>query len=177
MSLKELTKDRHHIAENTDFMKALFSGNMPMLLWANYTKNRAIWYSAIEHMAKRYGLFHDLPGIERTNLLLSDYLEMTLGVIHPGELATVIEYQDYIMNLDSADRIMAHVYTWHMGDLYGGQMIKKMIHAPSSSLDFENADLLKMNIRNKLKDSMADEANCAFDWAIKILNGYRIENE
>ena len=174
MSLKELTKDRHHIAETTDFMKLVFAGKMPLSVWANYTKNRTIWYSAIEHMAKRYGLLDDLHGIERTELLMLDYMEMTLGIIHPGEMLSAIEYQNYIMNLDSADRVMAHVYTWHMGDLYGGQMIKRMITAPSRSLDFENADQLKVNIRNKLKDTMADEANCAFDWAIKILNEYKV---
>jgi len=76
--------------------------------------------------------------------------------------------------LDSADRVMAHLYTWHMGDLYGGQMIKRMIAAPSRSLDFENVDELKINIRKKLKDSMVDEVNCAFDWAIKILNEYKV---
>jgi heme oxygenase len=59
-----------------------------------------------------------------------------------------------------------------MGDMFGGQMIKKIIDAPSSHLDFENAAELKTTIRSKLTDDMADEANVAFDWAIKILNHY-----
>jgi heme oxygenase len=59
-----------------------------------------------------------------------------------------------------------------MGDMFGGQMIKKIVDAPSSHLDFENADELKTIIRSKLTDDMADEANVAFDWAIKILNHY-----
>jgi heme oxygenase len=174
MSLKELTKDRHHIAESTDFMKSVFAGNMQMSMWADYTKNKTIWYSAIEHMANKHGLLDDLHGIERTKLLMLDYMEMTLGVIRPGELSSAIEYHNYIMSLDSADNVMAHVYTWHMGDLYGGQMIKRMVSAPSRSLDFENVDELKINIRKKLKDSMVDEVNCAFDWAIRILNEYKV---
>ena len=68
--------------------------------------------------------------------------------------------------------IMAHVYTWHMGDLFGGQMIKRVVSAPHRALDFDNADLLKTNIRVKLKDTMSTEANCAFEWAIKLLEEY-----
>ena len=83
------------------------------------------------------------------------------------------EYVNYIISLqNNPDRIMAHLYTWHMGDLFGGQMIKKIISAPHRSLDFENEDLLKSNIRTKLKDTMVDEANVAFEWAIKILQTY-----
>jgi heme oxygenase len=59
-----------------------------------------------------------------------------------------------------------------MGDLYGGQMIKKIVPGPHYSLEFVNPEELKTNLRNKLSDDMADEANCAFDWAIKILNEY-----
>jgi hypothetical protein len=36
--------------------------------------------------------------------------------------------------------------------------------------------MLKVNIRAKLKDDMADEANIAFDWAIKLLNDYDVPN-
>ena len=69
---------------------------------------------------------------------------------------------------------MAHMYTWHMGDLHGGQLIKKMVDGTNTALDFDNEDSLKQAIRNKLNDSMADEANIAFTWAIKILNQYKL---
>jgi heme oxygenase len=59
-----------------------------------------------------------------------------------------------------------------MGDLYGGQMIKKLIKAPHRSLDFNNEEQLKTIIRSKLDDSLGDEANRAFDWAIKIMESY-----
>jgi heme oxygenase len=59
-----------------------------------------------------------------------------------------------------------------MGDLFGGQMIKKIIQAPSTHLDFENSQDLMVNMRNLLTDDMADEANRAFTWAIHILETY-----
>ena len=51
-------------------------------------------------------------------------------------------------------------------------MIKKLIDAPHRHLDFDNAQELMMTMRSMLSDDMADEANVAFDWAIRILSEY-----
>jgi len=59
-----------------------------------------------------------------------------------------------------------------MGDLFGGQMIKKLVDEPHSSLDFLDPPVLIAAMRGKLSDDMAEEANIAFDWAIRILNEY-----
>jgi heme oxygenase len=59
-----------------------------------------------------------------------------------------------------------------MGDMFGGQMIKKLIDAPHRHLEFDNARELMTNMRGMLSDDMADEANVAFDWAIRILSEY-----
>jgi heme oxygenase len=61
-----------------------------------------------------------------------------------------------------------------MGDLYGGQMIKRLIPGSHIAFEFENKDQLISTIRSKLDDSMADEANLAFDWAIRILQEYDV---
>ena len=171
MSLKELTKDNHARAESTTFMRAVFKGTLPLESWADFTAQKCFIYEAIETVAGNAGLLTGLAGIERADLLLADYQEMT-GTTPPVSITTS-EYVRYICNLQhEPDRIMAHLYTWHMGDLFGGQMIKKIIPAPHCALDFENADQLKNNIRTKLNDAMADEANVAFEWAIRILETY-----
>jgi hypothetical protein len=60
-----------------------------------------------------------------------------------------------------------------MGDLFGGQMIKKMLtDVPHRNLEFKDIDGLKEKIRAKLDDSLGAEANVAFDWAIRILGEY-----
>jgi heme oxygenase len=59
-----------------------------------------------------------------------------------------------------------------MGDMFGGQMIKKLIDAPHTHLEFANVMELVAVMRPMLTDDLADEANVAFDWAIKILNEY-----
>lgn len=174
MSLKELTKDNHERAEQTAFMKAVFKGQLPIEFWADFTAQKYHIYQAIENTASAAGLLEGLAGIERATLLLEDYREMN-GTDPVAHLMTQ-EYVNYIISLkDFPERVMAHLYTWHMGDLFGGQMIKKMIEAPHRALDFENADLLKNNIRAKLNDTMATEANIAFVWAIKLMNQYKVK--
>lgn len=176
MSLKELTQHQHQRAESTPFMKAVFAGRMPLQIWADYTRNKLLWYTAIETQAKQLGLLYRLPGIERSNLLSQDYADM-LDTCQPAVVRSIAQdYSNYIMSLSEPDAVMAHLYTWHMGDLSGGQLIRQLIPAPSRSLCFENADQLRHNIRMQLTDSMAPEANCAFEWAIKILNEYELEN-
>ena len=58
-----------------------------------------------------------------------------------------------------------------MGDLNGGLIIKKQVAHISKGLfyEFDDLDLLKINIRKELTDDLGDEARVAFEWAIKIM--------
>ena len=51
-------------------------------------------------------------------------------------------------------------------------MIKKVLPPPHRNLEFNDVEGLKTAIRAKLSDDLADEANVAFEWAIKIMNSY-----
>jgi len=173
MSLKELTADKHQQAEDTLFMKAVFAKTLPFDLWVDFTYQKQLWYKEIEFAARKAGLLNALPGFERAGLIMDDYQAMNkpLGSFNTYKEVTK-EYAIYIRSLDDPKRIMAHLYTWHMGDLHGGQMIKKIVEAPHTHLEFENrADLIK-NVRTMLSDDMGDEANVAFEWAIKIMESY-----
>ena len=175
MSLKELTSEKHKAAESTAFMKAVFSKTLPPELWEDYTYQKSIWYRVIEQQAKKHGLLDNLPNIERADLILEDYSKMIDGrPIYHTPRAVAKDYAIYIRSLTDPKRIMAHLYTWHMGDLFGGQMIKKIVDAPHSHLEFENPQQLMINIRQMLSDDMAEEANVAFDWAIRILEEYDV---
>lgn len=171
MSLKELTAVKHKQAEETAFMKAVFKQTLPLDLWYDFTYNKLLVYNAIETKARAEHFLDDLFGLERSYMILKDYFEMTGGKISHKFRQPSIEYHRYILDL-SPGLVLAHLYTWHMGDLYGGQMIKKIIKAPHRSLDFNDAENLKTIIRSKLDDSLGDEANRAFDWAIKIMESY-----
>ena len=173
MSLKELTQERHKAAETTQFMKAVFDRTLPMTVWTDYTYQKYAWYKAIEVQAKSLGLLDNLPGIERADLIMADYKKMTKDLeVHCHLNLVTTDYCAYIRNLTEPNDVLAHLYTWHMGDMFGGQMIKKIINAPHTHLEFENAKDLMFVLRGMLDDSMADEANRAFDWAINILKTY-----
>ena len=57
---------------------------------------------------------------------------------------------------------MAIHHVRHMGELSGGQMIKRKIPGEGLFYQFENANELKEKIRAKIDDSMADEAQTCF---------------
>ena len=170
MSLKDLTWTKHQQAEDTPFMKAVFNSTMTADVWADYTYNKMLCYGAIESKAHAEGLLDDLPGVDRAYFLWQDANEMFEGNF-PRFKQSAVEYQSYLFNLEPG-KILAHLYTWHMGDLFGGQMIKKMLPFPHRNLEFNDSDTLKRTIRGKLTDELGPEANIAFDWAIRLMNEY-----
>jgi len=169
--MKDLIKDKHSEAENTLFMKTIFEKKMPEKLWADFIYNKSVWYKAIETKAEEEGLLDDLEGIKRTEKLLEDFNSSNKYENTPKIKKSVSDYFNYIMSLEPG-KVMAHLYTWYMGDLSGGKMIKEIIKAPHSSLEFDNPEELKRNILSKINHDYIDEVNVAFDWAIKIMKEY-----
>lgn len=172
MSLKELTAVKHKQAEQTPFMNALLRKSMPTEVWTEFLYNKMLWYGAIESKARAEGVLDDLPGIDRAYKIYQDYRALANGATFTPK-ASAVAYRDYILNLPEG-KILAHVYTWHMGDLFGGQRIKQLMPGPNVSLEFNDVTALQNAIRSKLNDDLADEANVAFDWAIKILNEFSV---
>jgi heme oxygenase len=174
MSLKEFTKEKHTEAERTPFMKAVLKKKIPLNIWRDFTFQKYSFYKVIEDKCRRQSLLGGIEGIERTNALYEDYSNMD-GDRIAAPRATTTEYIAYLDKLTEPEQILAHLYVWHMGDLFGGQMIKEIVEAPHASLEFEDVDGLKVAIRTKLSDKMGPEANVAFDWAIKMMNEYNDE--
>jgi len=172
MGLKELTLESHRAAENTLFMQAIFKQNLPQDVWVDFTYQKWIFYGALEGCASAVGLFGDLPDIRRYFYLYCDWVEGAKG-IHSTSNKTTLDYYNYIHSLyPDSKRLMAHVYVWHMGDLYGGQSIRKLVPGNHRALEFKDPQGLILKIREKIDDSMSDEANVAFSWAIKLLKEY-----
>jgi heme oxygenase len=173
MSLKELTAEKHQEAESTPFMKAVFAKTLPKEIWADWTYQKWLFYGAIEGAAGANRLLGDLPDLRRAFYLAMDYQEMNGNNPRHQFRPIVVEYYNYLLNISKdSNKIMAHLYTWHMGDMFGGQMIKKIVDAPHRNLEFTDPRTLMTNIRAKLDDSMGDEANVAFDWAIRMMRDY-----
>jgi heme oxygenase len=173
MSLKDLTSAKHAEAESTPFMKAVFAQTLPFDLWVDWTYQKWLFYGAIEGAAGANRLLGDLPDLRRAFYLAMDYQEMNGDNPRHEFRHIVVDYYNYILSISKdPNKIMAHLYTWHMGDMFGGQMIKKIVPGAHRNLEFEDPRTLMTNIRAKLDDSMGDEANVAFDWAIRMMRDY-----
>jgi heme oxygenase len=173
MSLKDLTSAKHTEAESTPFMKAVFAKTLPFDLWVDWTYQKWLFYGAIEGAAGANRLLNDLPDLRRAFYVFMDYNEMNTERTKHEFRPVVIEYYRYLISIaNDPTKVMAHLYTWHMGDMFGGQMIKKIVPGSHRNLDFADPRTLMTNIRAKLDDSMGDEANVAFDWAIRMMRDY-----
>ena len=87
-----------------------------------------------------------------------------------------VEYYKYLNTIPIEDRrILAHLYVWHMGDMYGGQMINRVLGINSPSLTFQNRAQLIQKLEQKLDIDLVDEAKVAFEWANKILQSYDVD--
>lgn len=174
MSLKDLTAAKHAEAESTPFMKAVFAKTLPLSLWADWTFQKTLFYGTIEGAAGANQLLGDLPDLRRAFYLYLDFCDMwDKDTTRPDFRPVVVDYYNYLLSISKdPNKIMAHLYTWHMGDMFGGQMIKKIVPGSHRNLEFTDAKTLITNIRAKLDDSMGDEANVAFDWAIRMMRDY-----
>jgi heme oxygenase len=174
MSLKDITKDLHHEAETTKFAKTLLSGNITKEQYANYLYQMLAIYDPLEFFCTRQGIFNRLPGLARNKEIYKDFLEIEDPEYHYVLLPSTLEYHIYLLNLGNDKKrsrlIKAHMYVRHMGDLFGGQVIKKQVPFTSHNFyNFENSEILKSKIREELDDSLGSEARVAFEYAIKIM--------
>lgn len=170
MSLKELTHEHHRNAERQSFVKILMSGKIDPKVYATFLYNQYVNYNLLETIAMAEGVLDDLPDIRRASKILDDYTELWNDLENPPKLAPSSKmYADHIMSIrDDKQKLMAHIYTRHMGDLSGGQMIRKKIPGKGTMFNFTQPDELKTAIRERLNDDMAPEARICFQFATDL---------
>jgi heme oxygenase len=168
-TLKELTSNNHKRAEEHSFTKLLLTGNISNKIYATFLSNQLLQYQVLEHYAAH--LLKDISGLARSELLLEDLLELNEQAIL---FKSTLEYCQYAKKLED-HALWAHIYVKHMGDLYGGQVIKQKVPGNGSMYNFVNRQELIKQLRSKLDISMASEANVAFSYAIKLFD--EIANE
>lgn len=170
MSLKELTAHKHREAEQTGFMQALMKNHLPAEVWTDFVYQKFLFYKTIEGLGGAYCGLNQISEIYRAFLLYQDYTELAKNQQYSYRHPT-LAYNAYLQTLDhKPEKIMAHIYVWHMGDLFGGQMIKRFTPGKNLALQFEQKEKLISFIRSKCTDDMSEEAILAFDQAIKIMN-------
>jgi len=169
-NLKQLTWEHHQNAERQDFVKVLMSGKINPKFYATYLWNQHKKYDILEAMAFAQGCLDGLVDIKRKMKIEQDFVELWKDDEMPVLVESTHEYMRHMKTImTDPDKLMAHVYVLHMGDLSGGQMIKKKVPGEGrmDTLDTDKAEL-KEAIRAKTNDSMAEEAKWVFDSATKL---------
>ena len=166
-NLRELTQRMHETAETQQFAQDLIAGNISNKKYATYLFNQHPQYNMLEAL----GMLHGLIDIRIAPLIHDDYQELwsEFEPNQPPLLPVVKEYMNHLMDIkDQPEKLMAHIYVRHLGDLSGGQMIAKKVPGAGTMYKFDNVKELKESIRSRCNDSMSDEANLCFDYATKL---------
>lgn len=170
-NLKHLTYEHHRNAERQEFVKELMSGSIEEERYATFLFNQHACYNVLEAMGMLHGLFDTIPEVPRAKRIWADYLELWgERPESPQALPATSKYLDHLKSImHDPDKVMAHIYVRHMGDLSGGQMIKKKIPGSGTMYEFDSEiDEIKTRFRALLHDELADEAKICFDAATEL---------
>ena len=171
--LRDFTWDLHKEAETSLFAKKVLRKEATKEEYATYLYNLLAIYDPLEWIASRQGLFKDIEEAKRLKALHEDFKEIDSGA-HYQLVPSVVEYHDYLVKLGNDPHrrhlIKAHLYVRHMGDFNGGQTMKRQVSHISSGkfYDIANIEDVKNAIREKLDESLGQEARTAFVYAIRM---------
>ena len=195
--LKAETKALHTAAERSRFMAVLLRGQMGRAPYCAMLRNLHAIYAALEPALARRALHPViapifLPGLGRTDALADDLL-----VLHGADWARAFELRPsgvhYVQHLHAIaaaqpERLLAHAYVRYLGDLSGGQMLRRIVVASlhlspahgagcgTAFYDFGDAastQALTLALRAGLDrvaideagaDAIVAEARLAFEW-------------
>lgn len=173
-TLKDLTWEKHQEAESQSFIKSIFKGQVDQDKYIDYLYQLRILYMKLEILGDGLGIFDDMKDLKRSNAITLDYAELANGITEFHVIRnSTLDYLDYLNTIENdKDKVMAHIYVRHMGDLFGGQALAKLLPGPNNMFKFDNIPDLVQKIRSKLDVSMAPEANRAFDFNISMIKEY-----
>ncbi|MBF2086168.1 heme oxygenase (biliverdin-producing) [Thermoleptolyngbya sp. C42_A2020_037] len=189
--LREGTKKSHSMAENTGFVACFLKGTVEPTSYRKLVANLYFVYSAMEEEMQRHRehplLSHlYFPELNRKASLEKD-LTYYFGSNWRDQVAPSTAAQDYVARIrevsnEAPELLISHLYTRYLGDLSGGQILKKIAQNAmnlsegqgTSFYEFEqipDEKAFKVMYRDRLDslpvdeataDRIVDEANAAF---------------
>lgn len=169
-NLKELLKEQHTNAERQEFVKVLMSGKINPEFYAIYLWNQHKKYDLLEAIGGALGIFNDIGDIRRKKKIEDDFIELWKHDTPPPVLPSTNEYIAHMRDIMAfPEKVMAHIYVLHMGDLSGGQMIARKVPGQGRMYQFDgDKEAIKEKIRSKTTDDMAPEAAFVFESSTKL---------
>jgi heme oxygenase (biliverdin-producing, ferredoxin) len=135
LKLREGTKKAHTMAENTGFIACFLRGTVEKKSYRKLVANLYFVYSAMEEAM--HGLKDDpvmgkmyFPELDRKASLESD-LQFYYGDNWRDLVLPSVATQAYVAQIrkvakEDPEKLIAHLYTRYIGDLSGGQILKKI---------------------------------------------------
>ena len=194
--LREGTKKSHTMAENVGFVKCFLRGVVEPISYRKLVANLYFVYSAMEEEFERHQ-GHPVvskvyyPILNRKGSLEKD-LQYYYGANWRESVAPSQAAQEYVARIreiseQQPELLVAHAYTRYLGDLSGGQVLKKIaenamnlteggtafyeFEAIEDEKAFKNeyrAAMDSLPIDATMAEAIVDEANAAFGMNMKM---------
>ena len=197
--LREGTKKAHTNAENVGFVKCFLKGVVEKDSYRSLVKNLYFVYSAMEEEMQRHQEHPIVSKIYFSELNRKQSLEKDLQYYYGAgwreQVAPSAACEAYVQRIreiseKEPELLVAHSYTRYLGDLSGGQILKKIAQRGMNLTDGEGTAFyefseisdekaFKNNYRQVMNDlpvdqatadRMVDEANAAFGMNMKMFN-------
>nr|QCI06164.1 Heme oxygenase [Dicranema revolutum] len=133
--LREGTTKSHSMAENVSFVKSFLGGVVDKKSYRKLVANLFFVYSAIEEEMEKHKNHYAIkdiyfPELHR-KLSLAQDLEYYYGTNWQKNLEPSIATKEYVNRIhyigdNKPELLISHAYTRYMGDLSGGQILKKI---------------------------------------------------
>uniref|UniRef100_B8HL70 heme oxygenase (biliverdin-producing) n=1 Tax=Cyanothece sp. (strain PCC 7425 / ATCC 29141) TaxID=395961 RepID=B8HL70_CYAP4 len=178
--LREGTKKSHTMAENTGFIACFLKGTVEKSSYRKLVSNLYFVYSAMEEELERQRNHPIISRIYFPELNRKSALEQDLyyyfGPNWREQVSPSSATQEYVARIrevsnTAPELFVAHSYTRYLGDLSGGQILKKIAQTAMNLSDGEGtcfyefqaiADekAFKNKYRQAMNDLPVDEATC-----------------
>jgi len=177
-TLKQTTAEKHRIAESLPFIQTIFKGEVDKFKYTDYLYQLHFIYFTLENHGSELELFKGIEDLKRAPKVRTDFINLAGKNYSINIKKSTNKYLSYLDDIFYDDlenrrqRLMAHVYVRHMGDLFGGQQLAKLVPGKGLMYKFDNMIGLITEVRKRIDISMTVEANIAFDFNIELIKEY-----